>query len=364
MSRVSKTLVTRLKKAAEQTDKFPSFTTDNYYHAYSTFESWLNRNVHSDVNRVAAMIDGGYLTDHGPQHIKKVIQRASDLLGDTERIALAPYEIFLLLAAIQIHDAGHIHGGRQDHEQNAQPLLTQLPVDSAEQSYILRIARAHGGKLPDGDKDTIEKGLPIKADFDGIDFHPRFLAALLRFADELADDRSRGSRYLLDKGKIPRSSEVYHAYAIALYSVLVNSSEHEVKLSFEIQDKQVHKLYGKGTGKTEEGEPIIEEVYLLDEIYKRTFKMYQECVYCMRFFPATLQIKTITVEINIVDNERHAEIHDPIGYRLTQRGYPRFAETSVTDMCALDITMDGQVVDGSILKQRLDILKTTTPPAE
>ncbi|SHJ40733.1 hypothetical protein SAMN02745146_3062 [Hymenobacter daecheongensis DSM 21074] len=363
MPRVPKTLVARFKKAAEQAELFPSFTTNNYYHAYSTFESWLVRNVHPHVNQRAMMIDGGYLTDHGPEHIKRVIQRASDLLGAGDKIALTPYEIFLLLSAIQVHDAGHIEAGRINHEQNAQPLLTHLPVDRAEQSYILQIARAHGGKLADGDKDTIERGLPIKDDFDGIEFHPRFLAALLRFADELADDRSRGARYLFDQGRIPVSSEVYHAYALALYSVAVNSVDHEVKLSFEVEANQVDKLYGKGIGVDAQGSPIIEEVYLLDEIFKRTFKMYQECVYCMRFFPSHLQIKKITVKISVVDDGDRSPVHETIGYQLTERGYPRFADNSVADMCGVDITFEGRVIDGATLKERLDGLKNSTTPA-
>lgn len=356
MSRVRKTLVTRLKEATEQHDQadhFPSFTSDNYYHAYTQFEAWLRKNIHREVNQVAMMVDGGYLTDHGPDHIKTVIQRASDLLGVDTPYALEPYEVFLLLTAIQVHDAGHIKNGREEHEQNTAQLLSHLDVDRTEQVYVENIAKAHGGELPDGDKDTIEKGLPIKDDFDGIDFHPRFLAALLRFADELADDRSRGARYVFDQGKIPTGSEVYHAYALALYSVDVNSIDHEVKLSFEIPSSNTDKLYGKAVGKDDKGKTIIEHTHLLDEIFKRTFKMYKECVYCMRFFPQHLQIKKITVRITVFDDEYRSTIYETIGYQLTERGYPKFAATTVADMCGLDITFDGLVIDGALLAQRV-----------
>ena len=90
--------------------------------------------------------------------------------------------------------------------------------------------------------------------------------------------------------------------------------------------------------------------------------MYQECVYCMRFFPPPLKIKRITVKINIVDNINRSPVHEPIGYQLTERGYPKFAHDSVADMCGLDITFDGNVIDGKILKQRLISLKSPIPP--
>ncbi|MBO0931892.1 HD domain-containing protein [Fibrella aquatilis] len=359
-----KTLVTRLKEATEQPDQanhFPDVANDNYYHAYTQFESWLKRNVHNNVNQVAMMIDGGYLTDHGPGHIKTVIQRASDLLGTTEPYPLGPYEIFMLLTAIQVHDAGHIIGGRTGHEQNTQPLLKHLDVDRTEQVYIGRIARAHGGKLPDGDKDTIEKGLPIKDTFNSVSFRPRFLASLLRFADELADDRTRSARYVHEQGILPTSSEVYHAYAEALYSVDVYSEKQEIELSFELPAAKVDTPSTKGK-KDEEGNEIIDNVYLLDEIFNRTYKMYQECVYCMRFFPAELQIKTITVKINVVDDDTRSPIHEPIGYQLKERGYPQFLATTIEGMCGPDIMFEGTIINGAILKQRIQRRFTSSTP--
>ena len=70
-----------------------------------------------------------------------VCQIATELLN--------PLECFILLSAIQIHDAGHIIGGRENHEQNAKEFLKNYDgciVGSPEKKIIYEIARAHSGK--------------------------------------------------------------------------------------------------------------------------------------------------------------------------------------------------------------------------
>ncbi len=85
---------------------------------------------------------------------------------------------------------------------------------------IRNIAAAHGGKGSKGDKDTIRKLAETDALL-GEEIHPRILAALLRFSDELADDRSRAARFALATGQLPAKSQVYHRYANALQSWMV-----------------------------------------------------------------------------------------------------------------------------------------------
>ena len=69
-----------------------------------------------------------------------------------------------------------------------------LGKDMVEKKAILDIAKAHGGKV-NGDKDTISK-LHDKGLILGNDIRYQKIAAILRFADELADDSQRAARYL------------------------------------------------------------------------------------------------------------------------------------------------------------------------
>ena len=147
--------------------------------------------IHKEVTPTNIHIDGGYLTDHGPDHIRKLIRRISALLeggkGD-----LTAYEAYLLLAAAQFHDVGNIYG-RTKHEENSAEVMRDtgkfLPTDAVEQRFIYQIAQAHGGE----DKSKLDT--LIAEDYvRGEKVRPQLLAALLKFADELAEDSERGAR--------------------------------------------------------------------------------------------------------------------------------------------------------------------------
>jgi hypothetical protein len=102
--------------------KFPQNGKVDYCKQYALAAEYLNNNVHKHVNPFAVLKDGGFLTDHGPDHIKTVIKRASDLVSTTE-FDLEPYEVYLLLMAIHFHDVGHIKNGRYQHEINSKYVI-------------------------------------------------------------------------------------------------------------------------------------------------------------------------------------------------------------------------------------------------
>jgi hypothetical protein len=354
MARVEKTLEQRLEELSDQKSKFPTDGKADYWAIYRTFKGYMLQEIHPHVTMVAMLKDGGYLTDHGPDHITTVIQRASDLLG--EGVAgvypLSPYEIFILLVAIHVHDAGHIKGGRKHHELNTGIFLDKLRVDSSEQRLIKAVAKAHGGALSNGSKDTIT---PLYTrEFQGFPVNIPFLAAVLRFADELAEDQMRGARYLLDNGVIPPSSEIYHAYARSLASVAVDLAGREVRLAFHLSIQDSIKTFGKGT-KDEHGNEIVVGVSLIDEIYARTYKMYCELLYCMRFFPTELQLKGVSVRVDIIDDELE-EFTEPVGYKMIEQGYPSFTFDSAISMCSAQLMIGGKKKDGAWLKEHIEKL--------
>src|SRR5262249_41084339 len=99
---------------------------------------YLNKEIHPNVEKGALLRGDGYLTDHAPDHIKKLIRRASDLLAplpaqNSEPTAatakssgpLSAYEAYLLVMAIQFHDVGNIFG-RAGHETRSGEVMQQL----------------------------------------------------------------------------------------------------------------------------------------------------------------------------------------------------------------------------------------------
>lgn len=295
------------------------------YHArYRAVEDWLVANVHSEVNRAALRADGAYLTDHGPQHIQMVIRQAS-MLAKAEQCRLTPYEVYLLLAAIQLHDVGNIFG-RMGHEGKTGEIVAQMGRlfgdDSVEKRWIITIGQAHGGDI-EGDRDKIGR-LPSVEPILGHPVKIQLLAAILKFADELADGKDRAARFLLEGGGLPRESEAYHKYAQRLHSVMVDTKGREITLLFDVPLNDVRKKFGKGEGR---------DVYLLDEIFERTLKTHVERMYCARFLRPYIEMDAINVKIEIYDEQDFSELVETIGYRLVDKGYPDPPPGGVHALC-------------------------------
>ena len=302
--------------------------------------------IHRDVTAGAASADGGLLTDHGPEHIKTVIARASQL-SNAEKCDLLDYEVFLLLTAVHLHDVGNIHG-RKGHQLTAKDVADWLDMvispDEIVRWTIVQIAAAHTAG-DSSEKDTIGR-LQTELYILNKCVRPRLLAAILRFADELADERSRANRYLLDLGEVPQSSEVFHAFAHALHTVTINHDSREIELHFEIQVCDAVRQFGKQDA----------EVYLLDEILTRTGKLHLERIYAMLFMRDWIPINAIRVFIEVYDDGLEAV--EKVGYRLAEHGYPDEPEAGVYSF-APELSKyedwEGDKVTGTVLASRISL---------
>jgi hypothetical protein len=303
-------------------DDFPGGR--DYSTQFQNLQNHLNDYYHKHVTAAATISDGGgFLTDHGPEHIKTVIQRASDILRKSPAASLSCYETYILLVAIHVHDLGNFFG-RDSHEMNAEKVMEELGsvlgIEMPEKRAVFEIAQAHGGKIG-ADKDKLSQ-VPTIKDVLGQDVHSRFLAALLRFADELADDKTRSSRYMIEAGKIPTPSEIFHKYADALQSVIVTGET--VRLEFQLTEADVKRKFGKGDG----------HVYLLDEIYDRTMKMHRERMYCMRFLRRDINVNRIDVSIRVYgDGFSLLKERAVISYSLEEAGYPDEKNPTIFVLC-------------------------------
>lgn len=144
-------------------------------------------------------------------------------------------------------------------------------------------------------------------------------------ADELADDRSRASRFALQANAIPEPSRIYHQYSQSLHSVTI--SEREITLAFDFPAHVATATFPKDD----------EATYLLDELFLRTIKMHTERMYCMRFLRPHIRLDEIRVHIEVFDNEYTKHLAR-ISYRLVERGYPSRPNGGIKALCPdLDI---------------------------
>ena len=140
---------------SQNASKFPGSV--DYPQRYRTIRDHLCNNVYPQVDlatlwaEVRADRSPIYLTNHGADHVQDVISKATDLLRTStydHNHSFHPYEVFLLLTAILVHDVGNMFG-REDHEKKCWRLMKDMGKglfpDTAEKRIISKIAAAHCG---------------------------------------------------------------------------------------------------------------------------------------------------------------------------------------------------------------------------
>ncbi len=278
-----------------------------------------------------------WLNDHGPNHIKTVIKRATQLLANGV-ISLTEREVYFLLSAIHLHDIGNIFG-RIGHERRIMKVVADgkehIGTDRMDRIWITKIAEVHGGTVSGTrNKDTISQ-LDLFADYDNEKVRLRLLASILRFADELAEEKYRGSETLLENGKIPKGSEIFHLFSLCVSSIGVEHSTGTIKVQLGVNIKYLEQKFGKGE----------EDVYIIDEIYTRMIKMHLERIYCSRFWKPDIQLEKISVRI-VFYSDFWEDLRPPdLTFTLEENGYPQTSKT-IFELCP-DLVNDGVNMDGS-----------------
>ncbi|QXI46058.1 hypothetical protein HU763_014870 [Pseudomonas anuradhapurensis] len=315
------------KESARDRSKFPRMPND-YYLQYSSFVNALRCDIYPmvDAGLSANSEMPGFYTAHNAEHFDEVVRYAGDLLGASDADigawgVLTPYELYILLVAIRIHDVGNLEG-REQHEKKCFKFLctyeSLLGGDRSELKIISKIAEAHGGRI-NGSKDTI--GLLQTSERVGsVYIRPRLLASILRFADEVCESRNRAANYSLRHGKLPRYSEIYHRYAAVISSSLYDFNERRLYLNFELKVDDITRRWGKSLRVDEMGE-VLEEAYLIDEIFDRLDKMNRERKYCNMYSRGVYAVESIRATIRLVDDE-HELIEEVPVPELTDVGYP------------------------------------------
>lgn len=288
------------------------------------------KKIHKQVTEGADESDGTSLTWHDESHINKVIKQASKLLSYSSCI-IKPYEVFVLLVAIQIHDIKNIEG-RAGHENRAIDIFNDLKIPGVIDSILLKnigfVASCHAGSLMLGGKKTKDKIYLLNPTLFGGEkkIHLRFLAALLRLADEFADDSERAMSFLLEIGKIKKGSIIHQKHAECLIDVHIEANTGKVDFDYHVKVNDAIKKFPKYIAEKD----TYEDVYLLDEIFDRTVKSHYETVYCMRYLRPYISINKINISVEVEGLGLANQLR--ISYEMEEVGYPN-DELNIIGLC-------------------------------
>lgn len=312
----------------------------NYISNYKSFKTFMDEHIHPEVRIMTSRLDEKvFLNNHGVPHINMIIEKITHIIEDVGFEFITPYEYFFLLMAIQIHDAGHVISGRDGHEEAGSSFLSyfnRYTMSTFERKVISDIAKSHSGKNdPIG---NLQSNMLIS----GKNIRPRLLASLLRIGDELADEKSRASQYLLEENAIPEYSKLFHAFSASLDTYIANPKSGTINMLFCMNKKYVIEKFKK----VRKG--IEEEVYLLDEIYTRSIKAFTECLYYNRFVPESIRFRVIDVRINFLDDNGMV-YYEPIAYRIEEKGYPQDVITDIFSLVGNQLMRNGKLLTGQYI---------------
>ncbi|MBN8690623.1 MAG: hypothetical protein J0L72_07490 [Armatimonadetes bacterium] len=265
-----------------------------YLDAFRHMEGKFFDGIHSDTDTGLAMAEtaaneGGspnIFTRHNGNHIVDLSKNLDKLAESIERrkngTALSVLEAYILLCSAHVHDAANV-SGRKDHPQRvgdfmAYPLRKPLFTGTVEMEHIRDVASAHGGEHEEFGKDTFRA---IEANNYT---HPRLhlLAALLRIADELAENPGRVPEYLLEHYQASEHSQLAHAYARSF-------------ANFELRDECLKLVYRCYPGICDgENESVSSFIQFLE---KKLNAIESEARYCSQYGRPYLSISEIDVAI-------------------------------------------------------------------
>ena len=336
--------------------KQPDFPdTVDYVTKYKEIISNLKQ-IHEQVNAGADFTDDTTLTRHDKSHINRVIKQISSLLC-YEQADITAYEAFHLLVAVQIHDIKNIDG-REEHENNAIEIFTDLNIQGLIDSRLLKnigfIASCHAGSfLRDEKKEKDKIGYLLQAYMytDKFQIRPQLLSALLRLADEYADESARAMSYLLKIEKVKQSSIIHQKHAESLRNVAIIADTGIVEFDYYLAKEDAIKKFPKYLKDIDSWE----DKYLLDEIFERTVKSHYETVYCMRFLRPTISINKIKVSIEI-EKSKVTDNSLTLHYEMIERGYPNDS-LNILDLCGESLRKNGSYWSGENLKDYLTSTK-------
>lgn len=324
---VSSPLEQLLKKHVKSRGaEFPS--RDGTYFAHYTSMKQRLADKYYSVTGAGLAQNGDRYTKHDIGHVDDVIETAGLMLGlgdDNSSQAyklLKPYEVFVLLLAILLHDAGNAIR-RQGHEKKAAEILREVStatgLSDLEQRIISSIAQAHGGQMADGNMDTITALMrEPEPNIGKVKIHAWRIAALVRFADELSENNKRADEVALENAETPDVSLLANYYC-QLINPKIDFVGKSVHLEFHVPVKLLPKVFSipKSDGTTE-------DLLFIDYVASRIEKCERERRYCNRFLAGFASFDRIRAKLVIMDGNQEIEI---LPVDLEEVGYPSLSKT-------------------------------------
>lgn len=195
-----------------------------------------------------------HFTDHSIGHIVEVQNRLYEILQQSKE-ELTVVELYITLSTTFFHDWGNVidrEGHRDATSVFYNEIFTSQEIYPQELLAFNNVVRAHTGSSIAGDKDTLKD---VKDTFvHQKESRLQLIAAILRFADELAECPERVNISYIKTTPLPQDSLLHHLHALFIrnivesakgriavtYSIgIINKGNNEYTVSYPGTDKEI-----------------------------------------------------------------------------------------------------------------------------
>jgi hypothetical protein len=281
-------------------EEFRKAKGEEIYGLYTTARADLVQNI---LPQIAAVLPKH--TDHGPDHIRHVLQNAWQLLGKTST-ELTALDLYSLAMGILFHDVGNLFG-RKGHQKRVSKIYSFVRGKRANrrEAYIVsKIAEGHCGQDPKGSADTlayVDETSPLF----GLPVSLRDAAAVTRLADELAEGPNRTSDFMLRTHQYDPESLPFHKYANCT-EIVIDRASGTIKLTYDLP------LRIAGQTKAAIKDDFKELRRMLKFIFQRILKTDQERRYAAHYARHLTVFRNTTAAINFWADEELLEVDLPL----------------------------------------------------
>jgi hypothetical protein len=281
-----------LKAKSEKTNNHTLFAD------YELTREYLFKNIYPQIG--SKLPDFTY---HDGSHVINVLNNIYFLLdGFLDEISFEA--LYFLCLSTLFHDVGLIHG-RDDHQKKISDIYNGVPGRKEnihkygnEKVIITKVVEAHSGKAIDNTNDTLNF-----LDKQQLGFHEiinmQQIAAILKFADELAEGGQRTSDFFIKNNIYNKNSKIFHVYSRSYTSVIYPKDNRLVityNIAFLIESNV---LIVDNDVKLED---------FLNFIFARMIKIDDERKYCRYYCHWLNPMKEISVIFNFWYNNERLEI--------------------------------------------------------
>ena len=268
---------------------------------WAIYESTRNKVVNHILKEIPAKEPN--LSDHSADHVRDVLQRAGHLIG-TKESSLSAIDLYCLAQMILFHDTGNIYGRLNHHRKVAEIFdwaRGVLPETRREKTIVIKAVQAHTGRAADGSFDTLKDLATTDHVYDET-VRPQELAAILRFADEMAEGPHRTSAFRQEKNMHHIDNQIYHDYA-SITNGYIDRGNGRILLTYEID------IRTPPEGMLPEHESHAAK--LLNYVYERIVKLDQERRYTSFYSKVLMQYRETRAVINFQWNGKHLLVDLP-----------------------------------------------------